>query len=143
MIQENFLKHNCSSKIEDYIREFLKSIPNTQKEDVRIFLHTVLQTGIKFVLEELQDRLTNLYEDKFNKFVERDNITVYSTLKEVIDTDIDLKIGDYVLFINDYGAIFGPNKVLGFCKPNDVNGCIYLNHDCYWYPTQIHKIIKL
>lgn len=143
MIEENFLKYNCSSKIEDCVRLYLKSIPNIQKEDTRIFIHKLLQTGIKFILEEIQDHLTNLYEDKFNKLVEKENIIIYSTLKEVINTDIDLKIGDYVLFINDYGAIFGPNKVLGFCKPNDVNGCIYLNHDCYWYPTQIDKIVKL
>lgn len=55
MIQEIFLKYNCSSKMEDYVREYLKSIPNIQKEDTRIFIHTLLQTGIKFVLEELQD----------------------------------------------------------------------------------------
>lgn len=143
MIQEIFLKYNCSSKIEDYVRVYLKSIPNIQKEDTRVFIHTLLQTGIKFVLEEIQDHLTNLYEDKFNKLVEKDNITIYPTLKDVIDTKLDLKIGDYVLFINDYGAIFEPNKVLGFCKPNDVNGCIYLNYDCYWYPAQIHKIVKV
>ena len=143
MIQEIFLKYNCSSKIEDYVRSYLKSIPNDHKEDVRIFIHTLLQTGIKFVLEEIQDYLTNLYEDKFNKLVKDDNIKIYPTLKDVIDTEIDLKIGDYVLSINDYGAIFGPNKILGFCKPNDVNGCIYLNHDCYWYPTQVDKIVKL
>lgn len=143
MIEENFLKYNCASKIEDYVRLSLKSIPNIQKEDTRIFIHKLLQTGIKFVLEEIQDELTNLYEDKFNKLVEKDNIIIYPTLKDVIDSEIDLKIGDYVLFINDYGAIFGPNKVLGFCKPNDVNGCIYLNHDCYWYPTQVDKIVKL
>lgn len=143
MIEENFLKYNCASKIEDYVRLSLKSIPNIQKEDTRIFIHKLLQTGIKFVLEEIQDELTNLYEDKFNKLVEKDNINIYSTLKDVVDTEIDLKIGDYVLFINDYGAIFGPNKVLGFCKPNDVNGCVYLNHDCYWYPTQVDKIVKL
>jgi hypothetical protein len=143
MIEESYMQYAIANKIEDYVRLYLKSIPNNQKEDTRIFIYSLLQTGIKFVLEEIKDHLTNIYEDTFNKLVEKDNIKIYPTLKDVIDTEIDLKIGDYVLFINDYGAIFGPNKVLGFCKPNDVNGCIYLNHDCYWYPTQVDKIVKL
>lgn len=143
MIEESYMQYAIANKMEDFVREFLKTIPNNQKAYTRELIHKILQTGAKFVLEEIQPSLTNIYEEKFNKLVEKENIVIYSTLKEVIDTNIDLKKGDYVLFINDYGAIFGPRKVLGFCKPNDVNGCIYLNYDCYWYPTQVDKIVKL
>lgn len=143
MIEESYMQYAIANKMEDFVREFLKTIPNQQKSYTRELIHKILQTGAKYVLEEIQHSLTNIYEEKFKKLVEKDNIKIYPTLKDVVDTKIDLKIGDYVLFINDYGAIFGPRKVLGFCKPNDVNGCIYLNHDCYWYPTQIDKIVKL
>lgn len=43
---------------------------------------------------------------------------IYARLSEVIDTNNNLSVGDMVMFTNDYGVTFGPNEVLGFCKPD-------------------------
>ena len=41
---------------------------------------------------------------------------VFNRLSEVMETDIDLAVGDMVAFTNDYGVVFGPKEVLAFRK---------------------------
>lgn len=53
------------------------------------------------------------------------------------------KVGDKVTFTNDYGVSFSDLRVVGFSNeiyPN--SGTIYLDYDCYWFPTK-PKTIKL
>lgn len=57
--------------------------------------------------------------------------------------DLNLVIGDKILFKNDYDVIFGPHEVLGFCYPEQNGRCIYFDHDAYWCPAKISQIIKL
>jgi len=47
----------------------------------------------------------------------------------------DLKVGDLVIFTNDYGVQF-KLTVVGFCVPSEClpERFIYLNDDSWWFP---------
>ena len=62
------------------------------------------------------DKMNN-YKRQFREFVEREKIKLYDNLSDVIETDIQLSVGDHIMFTNDYGVTFGPHEVLGFCEP--------------------------
>lgn len=46
------------------------------------------------------------------------------------------KPGDMVRFTNEAGIEFGPHKVLGYAKPEDMvgNRFIHIDYDCVWFP---------
>lgn len=50
----------------------------------------------------------------------------------------DLKVGDIVKFTNDYGAEFGPHKVLGYTTPENVlhGRFIHIDSDAPWFPAK-------
>jgi len=51
--------------------------------------------------------------------------------------------GDKVTFTNDYGVKFPGLTVIGFSNEiYDNSGTIYLNYDCYWYPTKPETLTK-
>lgn len=85
------------------------------------------------------------YKEKFKDFANKikDDIEIYDSLKSVMFTDIDLKVGDKVMFTNDYGVTFGPHEVLGFCKPSKTGRCIFLDYDCYWFPAKVENVTKI
>jgi hypothetical protein len=53
--------------------------------------------------------------------------------------DCKLQKGQSVMFKNDYGLIFGPHKIIGFCKGDGLlfkyGKHIYLDFDSYWSPV--------
>lgn len=67
----------------------------------------------------------------------------HQRLSEVVkDPKTDLKVGDSVIFTNDYGVKFLLN-VIGFTTPNQFGRCVYLNFDCHWfaeYPEKLQKV---
>ncbi len=64
-------------------------------------------------------------------------------LSEVIkDPQTDLKVGDTVIFTNDYGVKF-LHKVIGFTTPNKYGRCVYLDFDCYWFAEKPEKLQKV
>lgn len=76
---------------------------------------------------------------------------IYARLSEVIDTNNNLSVGDMVMFTNDYGVTFGPNEVLGFCKPDSFLcphryskdedcGIVFLDSDAYWFPYRLDQL---
>lgn len=52
----------------------------------------------------------------------------------------DMKVGDKVIFMNDYGVAFGPYEVLAFAEPEQ-GRCIYIDYDCYWLPTRERNLM--
>lgn len=68
------------------------------------------------------------------------------SLQKVIDDisptpvcDCKLKLGQTVMYTNDYGLTFGPYKIIGFDKGDGLlfkyGKHIYIDFDCYWCPV--------
>lgn len=57
----------------------------------------------------------------------------------------EFKVGDIVMFTNDYGIEFGPYKVLGYTTPeNEMHGhFIHIDYDCVWFPTSPESLKKV
>ena len=55
-----------------------------------------------------------------------------------------LKVGDRVIYRNDFGVEFGPFEVIGFEKKEDISGgrFVYLNSDSYWFPVKAEQLTK-
>lgn len=67
----------------------------------------------------------------------------FKSLSEVVkDPETDLKVGDTVIFTNDYGVKF-LNKIIGFTTPNQFGRCVYLDYDCYWFANKPEKLQKV
>lgn len=82
--------------------------------------------------------------EAFYELMERRQLTVYSNIKQANQgTNIELQTGDKILYVNDYGIVFGPHKILGFCKPGLNGRCVYFDHVSYWFPAKLNQIIKL
>ncbi len=48
----------------------------------------------------------------------------------------DFKLGDKVIFTNDYGVVFEGHIVTGFSPEIDGRGrFVYLDYDCWWFPA--------
>jgi hypothetical protein len=57
----------------------------------------------------------------------------------------DLKVGDIVTFINDYGVIFPGREIIGFDTTNDLSKYdrfIYMDCEAYWFPHKVSELIK-
>lgn len=83
-------------------------------------------------------------KERFIERVKNGKIEMFNTLEEVLPNNpFDLKIGDTVMFTNDYGVTFGPHEILGFSK-GDLNGrYVYLDYDCFWFPAKIESLEKI
>ena len=52
---------------------------------------------------------------------------------------IDFKVGDKVVFTNDFGVSFTDMKIIAISKYNYLwcyGHCIYLDKESYWYPVK-------
>lgn len=84
------------------------------------------------------------HKEEFNKWVKERNLSLLNSSIHIESAkDLNLVIGDKILFKNDYDVIFGPHEVLGFCYPEQNGRCIYFDHDAYWFPAKLNQIIKL
>lgn len=65
-------------------------------------------------------------------------------LNSVAPIECDLKVGDRVIYKNDFGSKFGPFEVIGFEKKEDISGgrFVYLNKDSYWFPVKAEQLTK-
>ena len=46
------------------------------------------------------------------------------------------------MFTNDNGCVFGPYTIIGFEK-EPCKRFIYLDYECYWFPTSINNIKEI
>ena len=65
-------------------------------------------------------------------------------LNSVAPIECDLKVGDRVIYKNDFGIKVGPFEVIGFEKKEDISGgrFVYLNKACYWFPVKAEQLAK-
>ncbi len=76
------------------------------------------------------------YKEEFNNWVMRYNTDVYKKLSDVTTNyHTELEAGQTVTFINDYFVVFPGRTIMGFCKPELTERCVYLDYDCYWFPS--------
>ena len=54
--------------------------------------------------------------------------------------ETDFRVGQQVSFTNEYGVRFEPHVIMGFCKPELSGRCVYLDYDCYWFPTELKSL---
>lgn len=84
------------------------------------------------------------YKEQFLEKVNEGKITMYETLEEVLpNSDYDLKIGDKVMFTNDYGVTFGPHEVIGFYKGDLRGRYVFIDYDCFWFPAKLENLTKI
>jgi len=68
---------------------------------------------------------------------------VKKEIKKTPPVECDFKVGDVVTFTNDYGVSFPGKKVIGFADDTSFHGnFIYLDYDCYWFPTNPESLTK-
>ena len=81
------------------------------------------------------------HEEAFYGKVTKD---VTSNIHEAIENPpVELKVGDYVTFVNEFGCAFPNNRVLGFdLKPYDGKSIVYTDSDAYWCAKPYDSIIK-
>ena len=74
------------------------------------------------------------------------NIEAFAAkLDQVAPEGCDLKVGDIVTFINDYGVPFSGREIIGFDTDNDLSKYdrfIYMDCEAYWFPHKIGELIK-
>lgn len=70
---------------------------------------------------------------------------VKSQLQQEPHIECDFKIGDRVMFTNDYGIVFGPYEVIGFAKPEAMVGSrfIHIDYASYWFPAKPESLEKI
>ena len=84
--------------------------------------------------------------EAFHELMERRGLLVYNSIKHAsidLAKDMELQTGDRILYVNDHGVVFGPHKILGFCRPEPNGRCVYFDHVSYWFPAKLNQIIKL
>ena len=74
-------------------------------------------------------------------------ITLQDFKKQINSTspiECSLKVGDRVIYKNDFEIKFGPFEVIGFEKKEDISGgrFVYLNSDSYWFPVKADQLTK-
>lgn len=71
----------------------------------------------------------------------------FENLKTTAPEETDLKVGDHVIFTNDYGVEF-KNRVIGFAT-NDLyvkygnKKFVYLEKDSFWMPVSVNQLKKV
>jgi hypothetical protein len=69
------------------------------------------------------------------------------TLEQTPPEGCDLKVGDIVTFINEYGVVWPGKEVIGFDTNPEHNlfkygNFIHLDSDAYWFPHKRSELIK-
>lgn len=82
------------------------------------------------------------YKNEFQEWRNKNEMQGVRFYKNASDINVEtsLKIGDKVIFTNDYGVVFGPYEVQAFSKPEH-GRCVYIDYDCYWYPARPENLV--
>jgi len=57
--------------------------------------------------------------------------------------ECDLKIGDTVIFTNDYGVSFFGHKVTGFSDTVENGRFVHLDDEAYWFSVKRESLVKM
>jgi hypothetical protein len=70
--------------------------------------------------------IMDMYDDKKNEFI--------SQLLKTPSTESRFKVGDSVIYTNEYGVEF-ESVIVGFSDIDGRDRHIHLDNDCYWFPV--------
>lgn len=80
-------------------------------------------------------------KEEFSRWAKRQKLELFDKLSDVMpDCKVDLQVGQECTFVNYCMTDFPGHTIMGFCNPTSWGGCVYLDYDCYWYPTEPDKI---
>ena len=71
------------------------------------------------------------------------NMRFVGNLSAIRETAKEIKVGDMVMYTNQFGATFGPYEVMAISKDNSLwkyGRCIYLNKESYWFPYKPEEL---
>ena len=57
--------------------------------------------------------------------------------------ETDFRVGQQVSFTNEYGVRFGTARDNGILQTGASGRCVYLDYDCYWFPTELKSLKTL
>jgi hypothetical protein len=85
--------------------------------------------------------------NKGNEFMAQDKrIFIKKELTQTPPKGCDLKVGDLVQWVNDYGVVW-QHRILGFCYKGwfteKYNRFVHLDTDSYWFPHDHTTLTKL
>lgn len=89
---------------------------------------------------ERQQAIFQGYAENFRQWRHAHEAEVFDTAAEA-GIETSLKVGDKVTFKNWCGVLFPGHRILGFCKPDERRGCVFLDVDCFWMPMQLKSLI--
>lgn len=83
------------------------------------------------------------HKEEFLKWAKENNIEIFDKLSDVLpDSKYELIKGQTCTFRNYCFVDFPGHTIMGFCKPtNEDNRCVYLDYDCYWFPSRPEYIL--
>lgn len=67
---------------------------------------------------------------------------VISEIEKEPPIPCDFRLNQKVMFTNDNGCVFGPYTIIGFEK-EPCKRFIYLDYECYWFPTSVNNIKEI
>ena len=71
------------------------------------------------------------------------NMRFVGNLSAIRETAKEIKVGDMVMYTNQFGATFGPYEVMAISKDNSLwkyGRCVYLNKKSYWFPCKPEEL---
>ena len=71
------------------------------------------------------------------------NMRFVGNLSAIRETSKEIKVGDMVMYTNQFGATFGPYEVMAISKDNSLwkyGRCVYLNKESYWFPCKPEEL---
>lgn len=54
--------------------------------------------------------------------------------------DTHFRVGQQVVYTNEFGGKFAPKTICGFCPPSIHGRCVYIDDDSYWMPVRLSEI---
>lgn len=109
----------------------------------KLISELLLKYELKTILIAIEGTPTkspkNVYAEKFKEWAKINKS--WTPLVQSVK-GLDLKVGDTVTYINDYGVKFLNLEVIGLCEPREYGECIFLNKSSYWAPVRPSNIVK-
>lgn len=84
-------------------------------------------------------------EIKIKEFLRRNekSMEFVQNLSELKETEVNIRVGNRVMYTNERGYEFGPYNVIAISKSTELwkyGNCIFLDKDSYWYPVRPESI---
>ena len=79
--------------------------------------------------QTLAERIDERTKREYDEYVAK--------LQQESPVETEFKLGQRVVFVNDYGVIFPDREIIGFAADDSFYGrFIHINTDCYWFAVK-------